>query len=60
MTDAPLGDGTTQRGSDMILHDEIGEAAGTVAAGERNGHGRYRRGRDEKCPRRSEATLDIA
>ena len=38
VADAPLGHGTAQGGGDVILHHEIGESAGAVAAGEGDGH----------------------
>ena len=60
-------DGATQRGGDMVLGEEVGKAARTVAARKGNGHAGNLTGRrdgaaggKEECPRLPEATPDIA
>ena len=54
MADPATGDGAAQHGGDVILHQQVAEALGTVTAGEGD------HGGERKCLRLPEAIPDIA
>ena len=59
MSDAAPGHRAAEYGGDVVLDQEVGEALGTISAGEGDHGGRYRGGK-EKCLRLPEATPGIA
>ncbi len=54
-------DSAPEDGGDMVLHQEIREALGTIPAGKSDGHEAVAvSGKQKKCLRHPEATPDIA
>ena len=60
VADPAAGHGAAQHGGDVVLDQQIGEALGTVAAGEGDGHGRREKKSASGSPKRHRTSLSAA
>jgi hypothetical protein len=60
VTHAAACHGTAEHGGHVILHQQVGEAFGTVAACECDGHGRREKKSASGSPKRHRASLSAA